>query len=36
MSPYGYAFWSPLMAYNAFFSPNPLYRFRQQRNGKPG
>lgn len=33
MSPYGFAFWSPLMAYNAFYSPNPLYRFNNSGNG---
>lgn len=27
MSPYGFQYWSPFMAYQAFFSPYPLYTF---------
>jgi hypothetical protein len=33
MSPYGFAFWSPLMAYRAFYSPNPLYTFNNGGSG---
>ena len=33
MSPYGFAFWSPLMAYRAFYSPNPMYTFNNGGSG---
>ena len=36
MSPYGYYFWSPMGAYRAFFSPNPMYTFPTTRNGSGG
>lgn len=31
MSPYGFAYWSPMAAYQAFYSPRPLYTFGQRR-----